>query len=101
MLPPDVKSPRARRTPEDKLAFSCLPYTAAELEDATHQDELPPVRRTVVCIYGAVRGVGGINSWGADVEEGYHVDGEKDILCSFRICGPAGAADREEKAEGK
>lgn len=85
----------------DKLAFSCLPYTAAELENATHQDELPPVRRTVVCIYGAVRGVGGINSWGADVEEGYHVDGEKDILCSFRICGPAGAADREEKAEGK
>lgn len=85
----------------DKLAFSCLPYTAAELENATHQDELPPVRRTVVCIYGAVRGVGGINSWGADVEEGYHVDGEKDILCSFRICGPAGAADREEKPEGK
>lgn len=72
----------------DKAAFSCLPYTAAELENATHQEELPPARRTVLCIYGAVRGVGGITSWGADVEEAYHVDGEKDIECSFRICGP-------------
>ncbi len=69
----------------DKLAFSCLPYTASELENATHQEELPPARRTVVCIYGAVRGVGGINSWGADVEPDYHVDGEKDIVCSFRM----------------
>ena len=27
---------------------------------ATHHEELPPVRRTVLCLYGAVRGVGGI-----------------------------------------
>lgn len=80
---------KALRFEMDKLAFSCLPYTAAELENAFHQEELPPARRTVLCIYGAVRGVGGINSWGADVEEAYHVDGEKDIECSFRICGPA------------
>lgn len=49
------------------LAFSCLPYTACELENATHMEELPPERRTVLCVYGAVRGVGGIDSWGADV----------------------------------
>ena len=68
------------------LAFSCLPYTACELENATHMEELPPARRTVLCIYGAVRGVGGIDSWGADVEEAYHVKGENDISFSFRIC---------------
>lgn len=69
----------------EKFAFSCLPYTAAELENATHQEELPPARRTVLCICGAVRGVGGINSWGADVEPDYHISGEKDIEFSFKI----------------
>lgn len=67
------------------LAFSCLPYTASELENATHQEELPIPRRTVLCIYGAVRGVGGIDSWGADVEEKYHISAEKDIEFSFSI----------------
>ena len=41
--------------------------------------------RTVMCIYGAVRGVGGIDSWGADVEPTYHVDAEKDMNFSFCI----------------
>lgn len=67
------------------FAFSCLPYTALELENASHQEELPLPRRTVVCILGAVRGVGGIDSWGADVEPAYRIDGEKDIHFSFRI----------------
>ncbi len=79
------KEAKALRFEMDKLAFSCLPYTAEELENATHQEELPPPRRTVVCIYGAVRGVGGIDSWGTDVEEAYHVDAGEDICCSFRI----------------
>lgn len=71
---------------EDKsFAFSCLPYTAQELENATHQEELPPARRTVLCIYGAVRGVGGIDSWGADVEPGFQIDAGKDMDVSFCI----------------
>ena len=71
---------------DDKpFAFSCLPYTAEELENATHHEELPPARRTVLCVYGAVRGVGGINSWGADVEEAYHLSAEKDMAFSFNI----------------
>ena len=75
-----------RITMDDKpFAFSCLPYTAEELENATHHEELPPARRTVLCVYGAVRGVGGINSWGADVEEAYHLSAEKDIAFSFNI----------------
>ena len=71
---------------EDTFAFSCLPYTASEIENATHHEELPPARRTVLCIYGAVRGVGGIDSWGSDVEDAYHIDAEKDITYSFVIC---------------
>ncbi len=70
---------------EEPFAFSCLPYTAQELENALHQEELPPARRTVLCIYGAVRGVGGIDSWGADVEEAYRVYGDKDMRFSFTI----------------
>ena len=71
---------------ENTFAFSCLPYTASEIENALHHEELPPARRTVLCIYGAVRGVGGIDSWGSDVEEAYHVNAEEDITYSFVIC---------------
>ena len=67
------------------FAFSCLPYTAEELENATHHEELPPERRTVLCVCGAVRGVGGINSWGADVQPPYHISGEGEIAFSFDI----------------
>lgn len=70
---------------EEKFAFSCLPYTASEIENATHHEELPPARRTVLCVYGAVRGVGGIDSWGSDVEEAYHISAEEDITYSFII----------------
>lgn len=68
------------------FAFSCLPYTASEIENALHQEELPPAKRTVLCVYGAVRGVGGIDSWGSDVEETYHISAEKNIDYSFCIC---------------
>lgn len=73
---------------DEPFAFSCLPYTAAELENATHQEELPPARRTVLTIYGAVRGVGGIDSWGADVEPEYHISAETGHSFSFKIAGP-------------
>lgn len=76
------------------IAFSCLPYTAEELENATHHEELPPVRRTVLCIYGAVRGVGGINSWGHDVESAYHIDAEKDHTVSFDLQLADGSAEK-------
>lgn len=75
---------------DGNFAFSCIPYTAEELENATHIEELPPARRTVVSILGAVRGVGGINTWGADVEPAYHIDAGKDIRYSFVIEGVSG-----------
>lgn len=69
----------------EPFAFSCLPYTAQELENATHYEELPPERRTVLCVCGAVRGVGGINSWGADVQLPYHLSAEGEMAFSFDI----------------
>ncbi len=40
------------------FAFSALPFKAEELEQATHIEELPPERRTVLTIFAKVRGVG-------------------------------------------
>lgn len=82
----ECRSASLRFEAEDKsFAFSCLPYTAAQLECAEHQEELPAPRRTVLCICGAVRGVGGIDSWGADVEAAYHIDAAQDISYVFTI----------------
>ncbi|KRK98495.1 beta-galactosidase [Secundilactobacillus odoratitofui DSM 19909 = JCM 15043] len=72
---------------DEPFAFSCLPYTAEELENATHIEELPAARRTVLTVYGAVRGVGGIDSWGADVEPQYHISAEADHSLHFKIAG--------------
>jgi len=70
---------------DKNFAFSCLPYTAHELESATHMEDLPPERRTVLTMLAKVRGVGGINSWGADVEEHCRISSEKDYEFSFTI----------------
>ena len=75
------------RSTQRPFAFSCLPYTPEELENATHIEELPLPRRTVLSVFGAVRGVGGIDSWGQDVEPAYHVSAQEDIEYSFDIIG--------------
>lgn len=67
------------------FAFSCLPYTPGQMEFADHQEELPPAVRTVLTIYGGVRGVGGIDAWGSDVEPPYRLYGDRDIYFSFII----------------
>lgn len=68
-----------------EFAFSALPFKAEELENATHVEELPPERRTVLVMMAKVRGVGGIDSWGADVEEAYHINAEEDHEFCFLI----------------
>ena len=65
--------------------FSAIPYTPRQLEDAFHVEELPQPTRTVVTVCGAMRGVGGIDTWGNDVEKAYHVHSDQDIEFSFRI----------------
>lgn len=70
--------------------FSVLPNTPMELETAMHKCELPDTGRIVVSVLGKMRGIGGINSWGADVEEAYHVSAEEDIEFSFYMMPKAG-----------
>ena len=70
---------------EAPFAFSAIPYTPQQLEQAAHREELPQPVRTVVTVCGAMRGVGGIDSWGADVEAPYQVSGEIDQEVSFRL----------------
>lgn len=67
------------------FAFSALPYTPQQLEAALHREELPAPTRTVVSLFGAVRGVGGIDTWGNDVEPAYHISAEEDIDLTVRI----------------
>lgn len=64
---------------------SVLPYTAEELESATHREELPLPRYSVMNILGAMRGVGGDDSWGAPVYPEYSVSGEKELITEFII----------------
>ena len=67
------------------FAFSALPNTAQELEAAQHLCELPDTGRTSITVLGAVRGVGGIDSWGTDVEEACRLSGQADYTAKFRI----------------
>ncbi|MGC6175626.1 glycoside hydrolase family 2 TIM barrel-domain containing protein [Lacrimispora sp. 38-1] len=64
---------------------SVLPYTAEELEMATHNEELPAPRYTVISIFGAMRGVGGDDSWGAPVHPEYCVSAQEDLVTEFII----------------
>ena len=67
------------------FAFSAIPYTPRQLEQVTHKEELPRPVRTVVTVCGAMRGVGGIDSWGSDVEKRFRLDSKKDICLSFAV----------------
>ncbi len=70
---------------ERPFAFSAIPYTPWQLEQASHREELPVPVHTVVTVCGAMRGVGGIDSWRSDVEPAYRVASEEDIAFSFRV----------------
>ena len=67
------------------FAFSAIPYTPQQLDQAAHREELPLPVRTVVTVCGAMRGVGGIDSWGSDVEEAFRIRSDRDISFSFRF----------------
>lgn len=70
---------------EKPFTFSAIPNTPMELESALHFEELPSTGRTAVTVLGAVRGVGGINSWGQQPEDAYHVSGNADHNLTFKI----------------
>lgn len=82
-----VEAGRLELAMEDEaFAFSALPHTPGQLEEAWHQEELPPSARTVVSVYGVMRGVGGINSWGADVQPPWRISAEGEHMLAFRLC---------------
>lgn len=69
------------------FSFNVLPYTPHELEEALHPYELPPVHHTVIRISFAQMGVGGDDSWGANVHKEYCIKAERNIHFEFCIKG--------------
>lgn len=72
---------------EVPFEFSVLPYNCMELENALHQEDLPPVNFTNVNIIGKQMGVGGDDSWGAPVLKEYCIDSSRNLEYTFKISG--------------
>ncbi|TAH70856.1 MAG: DUF4981 domain-containing protein [Anaerolineaceae bacterium] len=70
-----------------ELNFSALPYTPHELENASHQYELPEVHNTVIRVSKQQMGIAGDDSWGARTHEEYLIDIEKSLELSFSFKG--------------
>ena len=58
----------------DTMNFSVLPWTPAQIEEAAHHTELPPVHHTIVRITLGQMGVAGDDSWGACPHEEFLPD---------------------------
>lgn len=61
------------------------PYTAFELENASHPYELPEIHNTVITVAARQMGVGGDDSWGSPVHEEYRIKADQDISLEFMI----------------
>lgn len=71
---------------EDRpFEMSVLPYSAAQLDSASHLEELPVPHHTWVRILAAQMGVGGDDSWGAPVHEQYRIASDRNMDVVFRI----------------
>ena len=70
---------------EVPFSFSALPVSALALEAADHREDLPKSTHTHVTLYGAMRGVGGIDSWGSDVTEPYRLSSAADYRLAVRV----------------
>lgn len=64
---------------------SVLPYSACELDAASHREELPRPHYTWVRIMGCQMGVGGDDSWGAPVQRQFWLDSDTDRKLVFTI----------------
>ncbi len=62
-----------------------LPYSAYEMENALHLDELPNRNYSWIRIMAAQMGVGGDDSWGAPVQEQFRLDSAKNVKVSFEL----------------
>ena len=70
---------------DKSFAFKVLPWSAQEIENATHLDELPKIKSTFVTILCATRGVGGDNSWLAPVHKKYKLKSGQKYELKFII----------------
>ena len=64
---------------------SVLPYSAMQLDSASHLEELPKAHHTWVRVLGRQMGVGGDDSWGAPVHEQYRIPSHKNLEVVFSI----------------
>ncbi len=71
---------------EQPFEMSVLPYSAYEIDNALHREELPGPSYTWVRIAAKQMGVGGDDSWGAPVHQEYRISAEKPIMLRFEIC---------------
>lgn len=69
----------------DPVECNVSPYTAFELENATHHSELPNVHYTVITVAGKQMGVGGDDSWGAPVHDEHLLKANEDMEFEFLI----------------
>lgn len=68
-----------------KFEISALKWTAAELENATHMEELPDKCKTVVCVNYRQMGVGGDDSWGAKTHDEFMNFADREYEFEFMI----------------
>ncbi|MBT1180545.1 DUF4981 domain-containing protein [Bifidobacterium sp. CP2] len=71
--------------PAAPFAASLLPYSSLMLEDATHMNELPPVRHTFLRLLAGQMGVGGDDSWGAPVHEPYQLKADEPLTLDVTL----------------
>ena len=67
------------------LTVSALPVSAMELESAKHMYQLPQGSGTYLSVLSYKKGVGGDDSWGAQVHPEFWQSGEKKLSCEFII----------------
>ncbi|MBE6826492.1 MAG: DUF4981 domain-containing protein [Ruminococcus sp.] len=71
---------------ENPFEMSVLPYSAYELDNALHREELPEPSYTWVRIAAKQMGVGGDDSWGAPVHQEFKIEAEHPMTLRFEIC---------------
>ena len=74
----------------EPFEMSVLPYSAAELENAMHLEELKEPSYTWVRLAAKQMGVGGDDSWGAPVHQEFKIDPKEPLTLAFVISPVAG-----------
>jgi beta-galactosidase len=70
---------------EAPFQFTALHYNEIELDTAPHKEELPNPYCTYVKIMPMQMGIGGHDTWGAQVREDLRIDPEKELRYCFEV----------------